>query len=86
MTGCSGKMGASIIAAAANRNDVKITAGVDLVAPKDADFLYAPSFSELDCEADVIVDFSNPVVLDSMLAYAIAHKLCLHTPSLISCR
>ena len=34
MTGCSGKMGASIIAAAANRNDLKITAGVDLVAPK----------------------------------------------------
>lgn len=75
MTGCSGKMGASIIAAAANRNDVEIAAGVDLVAPKNADFVYAPSFAELQCDADVIVDFSNPAVLDSLIAYAIAHKL-----------
>ena len=75
MTGCSGKMGTSIIAAASGRNDVKIVAGVDIAAPKNAEFIYAPSFQELDCEADVIVDFSNPAVLDSMLAYAAAHRL-----------
>ena len=75
MTGCSGKMGASIIAAAANREDVQITGGVDLVAPKNADFAYAPSFAQLECDADVIVDFSNPAVLDSMLAYASAHNM-----------
>ena len=75
MTGCSGKMGCSIIAAADSRDDVRICAGVDLAEPKNADFIYAPSFSELQCEADVIVDFSNPVVLESMLAYAEEHKL-----------
>lgn len=75
MTGCSGKMGASIAAAAALRDDVRIAAGVDLVKPQNADFIYAKSFEELSCEADVIVDFSNPAVLDSMLAYAVKNKM-----------
>ncbi len=75
MTGCSGKMGASIINAASARSDVKIVGGVDLVAPQNADFAYAKNFSELDCQADVIIDFSNPAVLDSMLAYAVEKKL-----------
>ena len=75
MTGCSGKMGASIAAAAAQRDDVKIAAGVDLVKPQNADFVYARSFEELSCDADVIVDFSNPAVLDSMLGYAIKNKI-----------
>lgn len=75
MTGCSGKMGASIAAAAAQRDDVKIAAGVDLVKPQNADFVYARSFEELSCDADVIVDFSNPAVLDSMLGYAVKNKM-----------
>ena len=75
MTGCSGKMGASILSAAALREDCEITAGVDLVKPADDSFIYAKSFEELDCDADVIVDFSNPAVLDSLLDYAVAKKL-----------
>ncbi len=75
ITGCSGKMGASLIASAANRDDLKIVAGIDLFEPKNADFVYAKSFEELSVDADVIVDFSNPALLDSMLKYAVAHKL-----------
>lgn len=75
MTGCSGKMGASILSAAAAREDIRIVAGVDLVQPQNADFIYAPSFAELRCEADVIVDFSHPAVLDSLLTYALEHKM-----------
>lgn len=75
LSGCSGKMGASIINCAASRTDCKITAGVDIVAPKDADFTYAANFAELDTDADVIIDFSNPAVLDSMLEYAKEKKL-----------
>ena len=75
MSGCSGKMGASIISAASMRSDCVVAAGVDIVAPSDAGFVYAGSFDQLDCEADVIVDFSNPVVLDSMLDYALHHRI-----------
>lgn len=75
LSGCSGKMGASIIACAAARTDCKITAGVDIIEPQSVDFTYAKSFEDLDTNADVIIDFSNPAVLDSMLKYATQKKL-----------
>ena len=75
ITGCSGKMGASLINSAANRDDIEIVGGVDIVEPKNAEFEYAKSFSELNCKADVIVDFSNPTVLDSMLEYAVEKNI-----------
>ena len=75
ITGCSGKMGASLISAAASRDDLKIVAGVDIIAPANGEFVYARTFSELDVEADVIVDFSNPAALTPMLRYAEEHKL-----------
>ena len=75
LSGCSGKMGASIINSAAARSDCHIAAGVDINEPKDADFDYYRSFGEIATDADVIIDFSNPVVLDSMLSYAKQHKL-----------
>ena len=75
ITGCSGKMGASVINAASGRDDVKIVAGVDIAAPVNADFEYAKEFTALQTEADVIVDFSNPAVLSSMLEYAQDKKL-----------
>ncbi len=75
ITGCSGKMGASLISAAALRDDIAIVGGIDLVQPQNASFAYAKTFSELSCQADVIVDFSNPAVLESMLAYALDRKM-----------
>ena len=75
LSGCSGKMGASIIACTAARDDCTIAAGVDIVKPQNAEFEYAESFSALSVDADVIIDFSNPAVLDSMLAYALEKKV-----------
>lgn len=75
ITGCSGKMGASLINAAANRDDIEIVGGIDIIEPKNAEFEYAKSFDELSAKADVIVDFSNPAVLDSMLSYALKNKM-----------
>ncbi len=68
-------MGMSILNAASGRDDLQIVAGVDLVPPQNNALIYARSFSELTCEADVIVDFSHPSVLDSLLAYALDKKM-----------
>lgn len=68
-------MGVCIANSAATRTDCKIVGGVDVVAPANADFVYAPSFDELSVDADVIIDFSNPVVLDSLLSYALKKKI-----------
>lgn len=78
MTGCSGKMGKSILSAAETREDVCIVGGVDQIAPQQAAFMYAESFDKLaqmDCQADVIVDFSHPSVLTPMLQYALTRHL-----------
>ena len=75
ITGCSGKMGASLINVAASREDIEIVGGIDIVEPVNAIFEYAKTFSELKCNADVIVDFSNPAVLDSMLEYAVEKNI-----------
>lgn len=75
ITGCSGKMGKSLLDAAAARTDCRIVAGVDPAAPENPGYVYAPGFPQLQVEADVIVDFSHPSVLTSMLSYAKAHLL-----------
>ena len=69
LSGCSGKMGSAIISCVSAREDCKIAAGVDIVRPQ-TDMAYFSSFDNVDVKADVIIDFSNPAVLDSMLKYA----------------
>ncbi len=75
LSGCSGKMGNTIISCAASRSDCHIAAGVDIFEPADKSFAYASSFSDLEVEADVIIDFSNPAVLDDLLDYALKNKM-----------
>lgn len=74
LSGCSGKMGAAIISCVAAREDCRIAAGVDIIKPA-ADIGYFPSYDEVDIKADVIIDFSNPSVLDSMLKYACKNNI-----------
>ena len=72
--GCCGKMG-KVIASVCDSNDkLNVIAGVDGYDSKDRSFPVYPSFSEIGEKADVIIDFSNPSVLDEMLDYAIKSK------------
>lgn len=69
LNGCNGKMGNAVTKAVSERTDCRIVAGVDLYGD-NVNYKVYRSFDELDVSADVIIDFSNPSVLDSMLAYA----------------
>lgn len=69
LNGCNGKMGAAVTKAVLERDDCRIVAGVDLYGD-NLNYKVYRSFSEVDVKADVIIDFSNPSVLDSMLSYA----------------
>lgn len=74
LCGANGKMGHVIAACAAERDDMEIVAGIDLnTAAYDAFPIYA-DFASCDRDADVIVDFSNPAILDDLLAYAVRTK------------
>lgn len=74
LSGCCGKMGAAVTNAISTRDDIQIVAGVDIFESDKLPYPVFPAFSELPCEADVIIDFSNPSALDSILIYAKDNK------------
>lgn len=68
-TGANGKMGKVIQSVVSAREDCEIVAGVDLNTEPNGLFPIYPSISEVKEQADVIIDFSNPVLLDELLDY-----------------
>ena len=75
LNGCCGKMGAAVTKAVSDRDDVQIVAGVDIFESDSLPYPVFSSISEVPCEADVIVDFSNPSALASILDFAKAKKI-----------
>lgn len=70
LSGCFGKMGLYITECVNAKKDCEIVAGID-INDGNADFSVFKSFNEIkDVKADVIIDFSHPSVLDSLLNYA----------------
>ncbi len=69
LCGCSGKMGSFVADAVSQKNNMQVVAGVDKVN-NGCKFPVFSSFSEITADADVIIDFSHPALLDNMLAYA----------------
>lgn len=75
LSGANGKMGQVISRCVAQREDCKIVAGFDLNTEVYSDF---PIFKRVDDfigEVDVIIDFSNPVVIEDLLEYAKRHNI-----------
>lgn len=74
LCGANGKMGHVIRNIVAADNECEIVAGVD-INTESTDF---PIYSEIDSvkeSADVIIDFSNPALLNSLLEYSTAKKI-----------
>ena len=71
ITAASGKMGHAVAAAVSGREDCVISAGVDLNTAQYGEFPIYKSFSEVPEKPDVIVDFSNPALLDDLLDYCL---------------
>ena len=77
LSGCNGRMGQNIAAALKDRGDIRIVAGVDIAAGGRDGFPVYTDPSEYDGECDVVVDFSSPAALDSLLRYCTDKKLPL---------
>ena len=69
LSGCNGKMGKFITDIVDSRDDCEIVAGVDKDAVMLSSYPVFSAFSDIKCEADVIIDFSHPSVLSSLLSY-----------------
>lgn len=76
LSGANGKMGRVIQNVVSLRDDCEIVAGVDLNTESTSFPVYT-DINEITEKADVIIDFSNPVLLDSLLAYSKANKMPL---------
>ena len=69
LCGANGKMGHVIQSVVSGRDDCEIVAGVD-INTESKDFPIYSTFGEVKENADVIIDFSNPALLDSMLSFS----------------
>ena len=69
LSGCTGKMGQVIARTVAERDGCEIVAGLDRVADNTRAF---PVFAtaDIDIPADIIIDFSHPALLQTVLALA----------------
>ena len=73
ITGASGKMGHAVAAAIEGRTDCTVLAGIDLNTKQYGEFPIFESFTALPEKPDVVIDFSNPAVLDSLLEYCLTN-------------
>lgn len=73
LNGCNGKMGLAVSRLVAERNDCEIVAGVDLRTDIQREFPVFGNINEVK-EGDVIIDFSHPSCLGSLLEYAVTTK------------
>ena len=76
LVGSGGRMGAFVAASALKDDEIVIVAGVDKFNNGQS-FPVFESFNDVKGEFDVIIDFSNPAVLDDMLKFALEKKIPL---------
>lgn len=78
LCGASGKMGRVVADCIKNRNDLTVTAGIDIVTAQYSSFeIYQTInfFAAQGKKADVVIDFSHPSLLDGLLKYAISSNI-----------
>ncbi len=71
LCGANGKMGRVIENVISGREDMRVVAGVDLNTNAYGSFPIYSSIDEFDGKADVIIDFSHPMLLKTLLPYAV---------------
>ena len=74
ISGCNGKMGQNITRLCRERKDITIVAGFDINPVKLSNYPVYSDPMEYGGEADVIIDFSNPSTLSSLLDYCTSRK------------
>ena len=75
LCGANGKMGKVISSIVKTSENCEIVAGVDLCTEVSNGYPVYSSFDKVTEKADVIIDFSNPALLDSLLDFAKKNSL-----------
>jgi 4-hydroxy-tetrahydrodipicolinate reductase len=77
LSGCSGYMGRVVTEMALSEADVCIVAGFDINTEVARNYPVFANPSDFEGCADVVVDFSSPAALSSLLAFALSRKIPL---------
>ena len=77
ISGCNGHMGKVVAEICREAEDVEITAGFDLLGQKNEDFPVFSSPVEYSGQGDVLIDFSSPGALSSLLEFGLARHIPL---------
>lgn len=80
LSGCNGGMGHIVLQTVSSRDDCQIVAGFDINASIKEPFPVISDPRDFDGTADVIIDFSSPAFLSSLLSFALAK----HMPTVIA--
>jgi 4-hydroxy-tetrahydrodipicolinate reductase len=80
LNGCNGKMGQVITNIIKNSPDLKIVCGFDINTVAKNDYPVMASLFEYSGDADVLIDFSHPSSLESILEYCVEQNI----PAVIS--
>ena len=69
LSGCSGTMG-KVVSSCVNENqNCEIVAGIDVNVDSEVGYPICASADDIKTKADVLIDFSNPSLLTSLLAF-----------------
>ena len=77
VSGCCGHMGRTAANMVAADTTAEVVAGFDIAADSTLRFPVFTNPMDFTGEADVIIDFSNPVALETLLGFAVAKKIPL---------
>ncbi|MBQ4559030.1 MAG: 4-hydroxy-tetrahydrodipicolinate reductase [Tyzzerella sp.] len=75
MHGCNGKMGQVITKIVKEDANAEIVAGIDKYMGIANEYPVFESIDKCDVEADVVIDFSNAVAVDSLLDYCVEKQV-----------
>ena len=75
LSGANGKMGQAVTRATEGATGIKIVAGYDINTEQKSDYPVYNNLSEIKEKIDVIIDFSHPAMLDSLLNYATGNNI-----------
>ncbi|MCC8123741.1 MAG: 4-hydroxy-tetrahydrodipicolinate reductase [Oscillospiraceae bacterium] len=77
ISGCNGHMGRTVESICAGQSNVEIVGGFDLLGQKGREFPVYTAPQEFTGTADVVIDFSSPAALQSLLEFGIARQIPL---------
>lgn len=73
--GCRGRMGQAVVKAANDFDDINVVAGIDIKEDLSGEYPIYSDINKIHGNFDVIIDFSNPAFLKSLLSYAAEKKI-----------